>query len=794
MLEQREHVFVLPIQDAMILPGIKIHIMLGHRDQVWRDALESGQPVSIALPMKSDKRADAGWTSDDFHTYGVAFRDFELTETERGTLLSFRAGERVKASDIEIDGRIVYATMLPAPEAHDLDSKMQDQMLGYIRDIVHSISARFHGGEEFNKLVDGIPTLNQMIAWLARYMPLLTEEDRYDLLKTDSMRERGLRFLDALIKQKESIEWNIQLNERVNEKNNKYYREQILKEQLKAIKEELGETKTDRHSEESYRKRIEEAALPDYVREAAEEELDKLAMQQQGGSEKAVIQNYLDFILALPWKKEEPAPFSLEAAREILSSRHYGLDQLKKRVIQHLAVLQLKKDNKGSILLFVGPPGTGKTSLGKSIAEALGRKYIRMSLGGVRDESEIRGHRRTYVGAMAGRILTTIKKAGVTNPVIVLDEVDKLQVGGYSGDPAAALLEVLDPEQNDTFTDHYLDLPYDLSDVFFIATANSVETVPKPLLDRMEVIEVSGYTPDEKFHIAKEHLLGEILEEHGLDASQVVVEDELLTKIISDYTREAGVRGLKKRLAAIARTASEKVVEGKDELPWTPREDELDDALGRKVSRTEMAGDVNPPGVVTGLAWTPVGGEILFIEATNMPGSGETILTGQLGDVMKESARISLSLLRSRLPLGAVDFKKSDLHIHVPAGSTPKDGPSAGIALFTALASLMTGRSVDSKLAMTGEITLRGQVMPIGGVKEKLLGAQRAGIKKVLLPAENKDDLKDVPAEVKEAMDIVFVETIEDVLSETLGINIPKLEQMVALHAGANQPTALLPK
>jgi len=447
--------------------------------------------------------------------------------------------------------------------------------------------------------------------------------------------------------------------------------------------------------------------------------------------------------------------------------------------LQHLAVMQLKKDKKGSIILLVGPPGTGKTSLGKSIAEVLGRKYIRLSLGGIRDEAEIRGHRRTYIGAMPGRIIQSIKKAGERNPVIVLDEVDKLMTG-HNGDPASALLEVLDPEQNNTFTDHYLDIPYDLSDVFFIATANSVESIPGPLLDRMEIIQISSYTINEKFHIGKNYLLPSTLEEHGLTNEQLIIEDETLKQIVSDYTLEAGVRGLKKQLASIARVTSEKIVSKKVELPLKVSGDQLEELLGRQVSRHDKAQHSNPIGVVTGLAWTPVGGEILFIEATDMPGTGQVTLTGKLGEVMQESAKISLSLLKSRLAANTINFKERDLHIHVPSGSVPKDGPSAGITLFTALASLVTGIKVDSKLAMTGEITLRGAVLPIGGLKEKLLGAQRAGITKVLIPKDNLVDLKDVPEEVKSQITISTVETVEDVLRETLGISLPRLEQIIS--------------
>ena len=522
--------------------------------------------------------------------------------------------------------------------------------------------------------------------------------------------------------------------------------------------------------------------MPDDVRKKALAEVKKLETGGPHNHESSVIRNYLDLLLDLPWVTEEKKSIDIEQARIVLESHHNGLEKVKERIIQHLAVMKLKQEKQGSILLFAGPPGTGKTSLGRSIAEALGRQYVRISLGGVRDEAEIRGHRRTYVGALPGRIIQGIQKAGTKNPVFILDEIDKLAMS-YAGDPASALLEVLDPEQNNTFSDHYLEVAYDLSDVLFIATANSLATIPAPLLDRMELIEISGYTKNEKFAIAKDHLLPEILTEHGLDADKLRVEDEAMKVIIEKYTREAGVRWLKKQLAKIARYVSEKIVSGKAELPFIVKPDMLAGILGKEPVRQEVARKEPVPGVVTGLAWTPVGGEILFIEGTFMPGTGKLTLTGQLGDVMKESATISLSLIRSRLA-GAengFDFITRDIHIHVPSGATPKDGPSAGVTLFTALASLITGKTVDPHLAMTGEITLSGGVLPVGGIKEKVLAAHRAGITKVILPKENERDLEDVPEDVRSELSFVTVETIEEVLKEALGIEMPPT---VMVHTG----------
>ena len=426
-------------------------------------------------------------------------------------------------------------------------------------------------------------------------------------------------------------------------------------------------------------------------------------------------------------------------------------------------------------VLIYGPPGTGKTSLGKSIAEVLGRKYVRISLGGVKDEAEIRGHRRTYLGALPGRIIQGMKRAGEKNPVFILDEVDKL-MAAYNGDPASALLEVLDPEQNDSFSDHYLDVPYDLSDVFFIATANSLRGIPEPLRDRMEIIEIGSYTSHEKFNIAKNHLISIVLEEHGLDETQLQIDDEALKTIIEKYTREAGVRGIKRQLSAVARVVSEKIVVGKVDIPYVVKDDMLYDILGHELTQYDLASKNNPPGVVTGLAWTPVGGEILFIEGAFMPGNGKLTLTGQLGDVMKESAKISQSLIRSRLAfnLKSVEFDKKDLHIHVPSGSIPKDGPSAGVVLLTTIASLVTGHEVDPKLAMTGEISLRGAVLPVGGIKEKVIAAHRAGIERIILPKENLKDLDDVPKDVRDEIKFIPVDTVEDVIKETIGIELPK--------------------
>ncbi|MBX4263383.1 endopeptidase La [Clostridium estertheticum] len=767
---------VIPVADIVLLPGMEYTLKLNKISEEELKNLDDDEQFSIALPLKQNFNQNQ-LKGEDFHRVGVSFHVNEVEKTEKGYQVKIKTLDRVEINELIIESGFIRVEFEVIPDIIDLNEKGQEEMIECIKKVTREVSERFKGSDQFMKMIEDQKELNALMAHLTQFMPL-TNEEKYELIKIKSLKDRSLKFMDYILKQKEALKLQLEMAEKFTQKANKGYRESVLRDQLKAIQTELDEGKSESaKKDKTFIDKIEEAQMPAEIKSAALDELEKLERQSENSAEYNIVRNYLDLLVKLPWKKSEPKVINLGEARRILDEQHYGLDKVKDRIIQHLAVMQLKKDKKGSILLLVGPPGTGKTSLGKSIAQALDRKYIRLSLGGIRDEAEIRGHRRTYIGAMPGRIIQSIKKAGEINPVMVLDEVDKLMTG-YNGDPASALLEVLDPEQNNSFTDHYLDLPYDLSEVFFIATANSIGDIPRPLLDRMEIIQISSYTMNEKFHIGKNHLIPEILEEHGLNKEQLVIEDGALQKIISEYTMEAGVRGLKKQLATLARITSEKIVSHKGELPFIVTESELDDLLGRKVSSHDKAQKDNPPGVVTGLAWTSVGGEILFIEATDMLGSGQVILTGQLGDVMKESARISLSLLKSRLPMNSINFKERDLHIHVPSGSVPKDGPSAGITLFTALASLVTGIKVDPKLAMTGEITLRGAVLPIGGLKEKLIGAQRAGITKILIPKENLVDLKDVPEEVRDLLTIKTVETVEDVLRETLGISLPRIEHV----------------
>lgn len=758
---------VLPVPGTLLLPGTTIRL----KDLSRTDIHRLQEDLFVAVPVRSESSRDT-WKDTDFYNYGVTCMITSVEDSD-ATAVTLQRVQIVQM----IGGRFPAAVYELAADQEDLDDRAARDMLGYIRNLVKEISSRIRGGERIARIAEGYSDINQLITYLAQYMPLSAQE-RFELLEMDSVKERCLHFIDLLLRQKEMISLNLEMQEKLSGEASKYYKEQALRRQIQALKEELEETtgEADGDRDDSFGARIMASDMPEEIQEAMLEEARKLENQSQAGPETDNIRTYLEFALSLPWKKEPVQEADLDKAREILNSRHYGMDKVKERIVQHLAVMRLRKTNKGSALLLVGPPGTGKTSLGKSIAEALDRPYVRMSLGGVRDESEIRGHRRTYVGSMAGRVLQSMKKAGQTNPVMILDEVDKLMQGGFSGDPAAAMLEVLDPEQNDTFSDHYLDQPYDLSDVFFIATANSLDTIPGPLLDRMEIIEVPSYTGEEKFHIAHDHLIPEVLRDHGIEKDQLVITDGAIETLVDNYTMEAGCRGLKKRIATIARHESEKILK---DGRVTVEAANLEEILGPVTARHEKVKDSNPAGVVTGLAWTAVGGEVLFIETTDMPGTNQMILTGQLGDVMKESARIALSLLKSRLPMDAALFKDRDLHIHFPAGATPKDGPSAGITIFTALASLVTGRPVSSHLAMTGEVSLSGNVLPIGGLREKLYGAQRAGITKVLIPWDNRQDLAEVPASVKEKLEIVPVRTVEDVLRETLGIALPPVTPFV---------------
>jgi len=624
--------------------------------------------------------------------------------------------------------------------------------------------------EQAQELVNGIEDV-KLLSYLAATHTEIPLKEKQVILETLSVKNRIMHLLTTLQQHKESLQIQHDIRSKLSSKLGQNQREHILREQLKTIKEELGETE-ETNTTDGYKTKIEQARMPKEAHDLAQQQLKKLESINPQSPEYQMIRNHLDLMVALPWSNSSSKKdFSLEHVEQVLNQDHYGLKKIKERILQHLAVMKMKKDKRGSILLFLGPPGVGKTSLGASIAKALSKKYQRISLGGVRDESEIRGHRRTYIGALPGRLIAAMKKAGQNDPVIVLDEIDKMS-RGFAGDPAAAMLEVLDPEQNSTFSDHYLDTPFDLSNVLFIATANNLEGIPLPLLDRLEVIDLSGYTTPEKLHIAKNHLLPKQIQEHGLTTDQLKIDDESILKLITSYTREAGVRDLQRKFAQIARYTSEQILRGQTKIEISLMN--LSTILGPERYQSEIAELSSTPGLVTGLAWTPVGGDILFIETALMPGQGQLIITGQLGDVMKESAQIAKSLIKARLNTLApmFNFNKFDIHLHVPSGAIPKDGPSAGVTLLTSMASLVSRRTVNPKLAMTGEISLRGKVLPVGGIKEKVMAAHRAGITEIIMCDKNKKDLVDVPEEIKEEMKFHFVQHINEVLTIALGLDL----------------------
>ncbi len=772
--EKRGHI-VLPLYDIVLFPQTLTRISIG-RDigDILVEMIQNNDKSSlIGLTIKENANPTE-ITPDSFYRIGNLLEISIIHPADDGYLIGVSPTGRVRVETLYTDTGLWYATGSPVHDEEELDENTRQELISEVKETIHAVSANFQGSEAITGEIDRMESIDEIIGFTMPFIPV-SLETKQALLESLSPRERGVTFLEILTEFRDNVSLRIEMARKVSEKVSKSNREAMLREQLRVIQEELNGMTSAGQGEDGYRNRIEKSDMPEEVRKKALAEVKKLESGGGQNHESPVIRNYLDLLLDLPWTTGEKQKIDIAETRRVLDSNHYGLGKVKERIIQHLAVMKLKNEKQGSILLFAGPPGTGKTSLGKSIADALGRKYVRVSLGGIRDEAEIRGHRRTYVGALPGRIIQGIKRAGTKNPVFVLDEIDKLAYSN-AGDPASALLEVLDPEQNNSFSDHYLEVPYDLSDVLFIATANSLASIPGTLLDRMELIEISGYTKREMAAIGKNHLLPRTIEDHGLSGDTLILEDAALFRIIDTYTREAGVRGLKKQLDRIARFVSEKIVSGQKDLPYVITADTLVDILGKEPFRHEIARTTRVPGIATGLAWTPVGGEILFIEGTFMPGTGKLLLTGQLGDVMKESANISMSLIRSRfahIPTG-IDFLASDVHIHVPSGATPKDGPSAGITLLTALVSLITGKTVDPKVAMTGEITLSGSVLPVGGIKEKILAAHRAGITRVLLPEENAPDLEDVPEDVRNELTIVLVRTIDDVLHNALDIDLPR--------------------
>jgi ATP-dependent Lon protease len=761
---------VLPVHNTLIFPGITMPLRITRPKNIAAVALAKEQDMQVIVVLRKEGDTETEPTSSQLHHVGVLGKlERVRINGKEGFQVILRADSRFKIDNFVDDGKVIQAQGEIWPEKSDVDAQVTAALLQSLKAMAKEmLSLLPTDTQQLTELVEGIEDL-PYLSYLCAANLDLTVEKKQEILEGGSVKNKVLNLLELMQSQKEALQVQSEIRDKLSSKMGKMQREAILRQHLNAIREELGEG-DEKTSGEDYRKKIDDAKMPEEARKVALEELKRLEGIGTSSPESHVIRNYLDLLCALPWSKSAAEGIDLDSARKVLDQDHYGLPKIKKRIIQHLAVMKVKKNGKGPILLFVGPPGVGKTSLGQSIAKALGRKFVRSSLGGLRDDAEIRGHRRTYIGAMPGRIVQGIKRGGENNPVFMLDEIDKL-ARSFQGDPASALLEVLDPEQNSNFNDHYLDVSFDLSKVVFIATANSLESIPGPLLDRMEVIELSGYTTAEKLHIAKNHLIPKQLAEHGLSGDQLSISDEALLRVISHYTREAGVRDLQRHVAALCRFATERVLnQGNVRLEVS----DLDEGIGPERYIQEVAEHVSYPGVVTGLAWTPQGGEILFIEAGLMPGTGRLILTGQLGDVMKESAQIALTLVKSRLPafLPGSDFDKRDLHIHVPAGAIPKDGPSAGVTILTTIASLFSGRRVNPKLAMTGEVTLRGAVMPVGGIKEKVIAAHRAGISHIILSKRNQRDLREVPEEVKSQLKFDFVENVSEVLKISLGLEL----------------------
>jgi len=759
---------VIPIYNTIILPDVQYNLEPDSLTDREKSALKVEDTV-ILLPLKEEKTREE-LRVEDFYPIGLTGVIKGIRNADGDLIMAVRTELKVKVVNLEANREVLNAEYEIIYDEADIDEREQRAVFNMVLENLAQISSYFQWGSWAMRFSEKLDNVNEVISIVGPYTDL-TVEEKYAMLETDSLMERYHLISEAMLKYKDLVELQVDINKKIQDKQGDNYRESMIRRQIDLLNDELAEYNQDELSDvKRLEGKIEEAGFPEEVKDEIDRVFNKFRQMGSDDHEYGSTLEYLEFVTALSWKSEEEQEIDIKKAKEILNKSHHGLKKPKERVIEQIAVMALKKQNAGSIILFTGAPGTGKTSMGKAIAEALGRKYIRISLGGIKDEAEIRGHRRTYVGAMPGRIMESIKRSGVNNPVIVLDEIDKLGYGSFNGDPESALLEVLDPEQNVTFTDHYMNVPYDLSKVLFICTANSIDEMSEPLLDRMEIIELSGYTAEEKFHIAKEHLMSKSLEETGLLRKNIGISDSVLKNIIANYTMEAGVRGLKKQIDKLMRQAAVKILEKEVEKVVIKKGD-LPKLLGNKKALHDKVLKHNIPGVVTGLAWTQAGGEILFIETTAFAGTGQIVITGQLGDVMKESATIAVNLVKSLLFDKKIDFRDKDIHIHVPSGSVPKDGPSAGITMFTAIISLVLGIKVDSLLAMTGEISLRGQVLPIGGLPEKLMAAERAGIKKVLIPLSNKEDLIDVPESTKKSLEIVLVDTVTDVAKEALGLS-----------------------
>ena len=763
---------ILPLQEAVLFPNTVIPLAVVKKPGIAlvEEALREGKPIGLVV-LKDKETEDPG--PNDIRSVGTIGTIQKMLKVPDGTLRCIVAGSNVfRIDDVVQTEPYMVATFTELPDVTSDSEKMVAMHRNLATLFQKLLSYLPQAPREMEMEVQNITDSNLLTYFVASTMRLDTD-DRQAILEERSTEKRLRKLTMLLTKELEVVELGHKIQSDIQREMEKNQREFYLRQQLRAIQDELGETDPQQADANELRTKIDDAGMPGDVRKAADRELERLGKVPQASPEYSVIRTYLDWLVQLPWAKTTPDNIDIPKARDVLDEDHYDLEKIKDRIVEYLAVGKLRKKLTGPILCFVGPPGVGKTSLGQSIAKAMGRKFVRLSVGGVRDEAEIRGHRRTYIGAMPGTIVRALRDAGTKNPVMMIDEIDKVG-SDYRGDPQSALLEVLDPEQNNSFRDHYLDLPFDLSNVLFVCTANDLSTISPPLRDRMEIIQLAGYTEQDKMQIAKRFLIPKQRKANGLTMARVQLTDAALRAIIVDYTREAGVRNLEREIGTVFRKIARKVAE-EPKYSARVRPENLVEYLQKPRFFNEVKKRVASVGVATGLAWTPVGGDIMFIETSSMPGTGKLTLTGQLGDVMKESATAAVSFLRSRsaeLGLSEEYFQKHDLHIHVPAGAVPKDGPSAGIAIATSITSLLTNKKVNSEIAMTGEITLSGQVLPIGGVKEKVLGAKRAGIKKILLPRRNELDLDDVPKEIRDTMEFVLVDELSEVFAQALGARV----------------------
>jgi ATP-dependent Lon protease len=759
---------ILPVRDTVLFPGVVLPIAVsgGASLAAAQEAVRTQRRVGLLL--QTDAAAEAA-SPEMLQRVGTAASIVRfITAPDGSHHLIAQGEERFTVLDYVSREPFLVARIDRHKEPSSIDEEIEARGLNLREMAIEAVQLLPQAPGELTNAIRNIESIPALADMIASFMDLKAN-DKQEILATFDLKARLDRVLTLLARRIEVLKVSRQIDEKTREAFDDRQKEAVLRERLHQIQKELGESDGGKSELAELKQAVKEAGMPPEVEEQAQRELNRLERMPEQAAEYSMTRTYLEWLLAMPWAKLDPEQVDIEAARKVLDDDHYGLPKIKRRILEFLAVRKLNPEGRSPILCFVGPPGVGKTSLGQSIAKAIGLKFGRVSLGGVHDEAEIRGHRRTYVGSLPGNIVQAVRKAGRRNPVLMLDEVDKLSAS-YQGDPFSALLEVLDPEQNNSFRDNYLGLPFDLSKVLFIATANVLDSIPAPLRDRMEIIELTGYTEEEKLQIARRYLLKRQLKANGLSEDQVQLSDEALRRVIADYTREAGVRNLERQIGALLRNAAVIIASG--DAPSVPIDPAaVERTLGAARFESDVALRTSVPGVATGLAWTPAGGDILFIETSRVRGTGKLILTGQLGEVMKESAQAAVTLIKSqadRLGIDPAVLDNSDLHIHVPAGAIPKDGPSAGVAIATSLASLLTQRTVRADVAMTGEISLRGVVMPVGGIKEKCVAAARAGIRTVILPARNRRDLEDIPDSVRTGLEFVWAERIEDVLARAL--------------------------